>query len=170
MPPQQIKGLLVNGETRNTKIVAALIAAMTCGALILLGLEQLQPRSPVWSPDTLLMAERGERVEDVVIEYLPAGKTHDPAEFDCTIHPDGRCEWRPRGPHVRLAVVGSPGGRLERAQQKVLLAVLGSMSQSRGLNLKHVRLHPDCDPQRQAGLPPAARELHAWLTGKRFGR
>jgi len=170
MPLQQIKGLLVNGDTRNTKVVAVLIAAMTFGALVLLSLERLQPRPPVWSPDTLLMAERGERVKDVLIEYVPAGASHDLARFDCVVHPDGRSEWRPRGPDIRLAVVGSASERLQQSQQRSLLAVLGSMSQSRGLDLAHIRLHADSDPRRCPELSSGARELSTWLARKGFVR
>jgi hypothetical protein len=166
MPLQQIKGLLVTGDTRNTKVVAVLIAAMTFGALVLLSLERLQPRPPIWSPDTLLMAERGEPVRNVLIEYVPAGASQDLSGFDCVVHPDGRSEWRPRGPDIRLAVVGSASERLQQSQQKSLLAVLGSMSQSRGLDLDHVRLHADSDPRRCPGLSPGARQLSAWLVGK----
>ena len=166
MLPQQLKGLLVDRDTRNTKVVAALIGAMTFGALVLLSLERLQPRPPMWSANTLLMAERGERVKDVLIESVPAGASRDLAQCDCVVYPDGRCEWRPRGPHIRLAVVGSASERLQQSQQKNLLEVLGSMSQSRGLDLAHVRLHADSDPWRFPELSSGARELSTWLAGK----
>ncbi len=170
MPIQPVKGLPVSGEARNTKVVIVLMAAMTFGALILLSLEALQPRVPVWSADTLLMAERGEPVESVLIEFVPPDAAGSLADFDCVVYPDGHCDWRPYGRHIRLAVAGAGGRRLAEAQARSVLAALGMMNQARGLDLARVRFGSDFAVFDRASVPAEARDLMALLARKGIAR
>lgn len=153
----------MTGETRNTRVVAILIVSMTVGAACLLWLE-MPTRG--WSPTTFLMAERGRPVEDVLIEYVGPEQPFNPADYDCAVYSDGRCDWRPRQPHIRLAVVGSGGERLGQAQAGSLLAALGSMSRLRGLDLSRVRLHADSDARVDSDASPQARDLRDLLVRK----
>jgi hypothetical protein len=153
----------VSADARNTKVVAVLIAVLTIGAQLLLLLE---PAAPGWSRASLLMAERATPIQDVVIEYAPADRRLDPRQFDCLIAPDGRCDWRPRGPHVRLVVIGSAGEQLPEPQARKLLSVLGSLHETRGLDLRRVRLDAGSDPRKHASLPAQAQRLFALLAGR----
>lgn len=150
-------------DARHARVVAALIASMTFGAALLLWLE---PERQRWPDDRLLMAERGGRVESVVIEVVPASPELNPAEFDCVILPDGACDWRPRGPHVRLAVIDDGREALPREQAGTLMAALGAMSQTRGLNLVHVGLLPAADGGGSADSPGLASDLRRLLVRK----
>jgi hypothetical protein len=142
--------------------VAALIASMTLGGGVLLWLEA--PR-PGWSRGSMLAAERGEPIADLTLELL-AAEAAALADYDCVLLPDGECRWAPRGPHVRAAVVSSGGERLPDAQVRKLLELLGSLSQTSGLDLKQVRLDANSDPRVVGDLGPEADDLLGLLLRK----
>ena len=157
------EGELMDGDTRNTKVVVWLILAMTAGAAILLWLEP-GPNRPTTAPP--LTAIDGMPVEDVVVRFADAGSA-DVRNADCVILPDGRWDWRPNGPHVSLVVVGSDDpGELADPQKRLLLSVLGGMTQGRGGDVVRVRLHPDSDTRARPELPRQARELREFLVWK----
>jgi hypothetical protein len=151
------------GDKRNTVMVASLIGSMTLGAGLLLWLE---PATPGWSPGTLLMAESVRAIEDVRVEYAPPGAVIEPGKHDGLVQADGACEWRPRGPRIRLAVVGSESERLPQAQAKTLLAIFGSMEQRHGLELERVWLDPASDARLHPELPAQAHDLCRLLVRK----
>jgi hypothetical protein len=157
----QRKGLPVNSDKRNAKTVACLIGSMTIGAALLLWFE---PATPGWSSNTLLMAESARPIEEVRVEFTAPDA--DAAAYDCRVLPNGQCEWRPRSPRIRLAIVGSDSPQLPRAQAETLLAVFGSLTQRHGLNLHRVWLHPASDARLHPELPAQARELCDLLTRK----
>lgn len=161
----QAKGLCVVADTRNTKVVAYLIGAMTLGAVILLWSE---PPTPGWSAEALLMAESVRGISEVQIDYVAADDRLPAEEYDCLILPDGACQWQPRGPRIRLGVVGSAGSRLPSAQARTLLTAFGAMTQRHGLDLRHVWLHPASDARLHPELPPAAHDLVRLLVRKRI--
>lgn len=153
----------MDGDTRNTKVVVWLILAMTAGAATLLWLEPGPDRSVAAAP---LTAVDGMPIEDVVVRYADPG-TAEVRAADCVLLPDGRWDWRPSGPHVRLVVVGSDSsGELAAAQKRLLLSVLGGMTQARGGEAVRVRLHPESDTRTRPGLPRQARELCEFLMWK----
>jgi hypothetical protein len=159
----QSKGLPVAADKRNALIVACLIGSMTLGAAVLLGLE---PPTPGWSSGTLLLAESGYAVEEVQIEYGGPDAPVDPTAYDCAVLPSGECAWRPSGPRIRLAVIGSEAPRLPQAQAKALLAAFGSMTQRHGLDLDSVWLHPASDARLHPELPAQAHDLCDLLVRK----
>jgi hypothetical protein len=136
---------------------------MTLGAAALLWLE---PPTPGWSPATLLLAESVRAVEAVQIEYAAPNAGVDPATYDCTVLPSGECAWRPSGPQIRLAVIGSEAQRLSEAQAETLLAVFGAMTQRHGLDLNRVWLHPASDARLHPELPAQAHDLCDLLVRK----
>ena len=153
----------MTADTRNTKIVAALVASMTVGAAALLWLE---PPTPGWASATLLMAESGRAIEEVRIDFAASGTLGDPSGYDCAVYPSGECDWRPRGARIRLLVAGSGPQGLPSAQAEKLLAVFGSMTQRHGLNLERVWLHPASDARLHPELPVAAHDLCDLLVRK----
>lgn len=163
MHQTQRKGLFVTSDTRNTRIVAFLIASMTLGAAFLLWLE---PATPGWSSGALLMAESARAVEDVRIDYAEDLDAIDPRAFDCVIYPDGRCDWNPRDARIRLLVLASEPQGMTPAQAEKLLAVFGSMTQRHGLDLRRVWLHPASDARLHPELPAAAHDLCDLLVRK----
>ncbi|MBU0640512.1 MAG: hypothetical protein KKB50_16740 [Planctomycetes bacterium] len=165
MPKQAAKGLVMAADTRNAKVVIALTVSMTVGAALLLWLE---PTTRGWSPTTLLMAERGTRVHEVAIDYVPPTAPLPAEMYDCIVYDDGDWDWKPRGSSIRLAVAGSTSQHLSEAQANTLLAVLGSMKQLRGLDLNRVRLLPESDARRRPELPPEAHDLCELLARKRI--
>jgi len=157
------KGLQVSADKRNAKTVALLIGSMTFGAVVLL---ELEPPTRGWSAGTLLMAESVTAVDDVRIEYVDAASAVDGGGYDCLVSPDGACEWRPNGPRIRLAVVGSAGQGLPEAQGRTLLAVFGALTQRYGLELERVWLDPASDARLHPELPAPAHRLVELLTRK----
>ncbi len=127
----------MTADRRNAFVVAALIVSMTIGAGVLLLLE---PGVPRWPGNTLLAAEQPLRVEEVEIAYarspeevplLDGGSGSD--DTILPIYPDGtRGPWEPRGPRVRLVVVGAVDGTVGEAQKKTLLFAVHSLSGSEG--------------------------------------
>ncbi len=142
----------MSADKRNTSVVIALVVSMTLGLLMLLWLEEhLVPTKRDWSGGTLLMAERGLRVEDVRIVYAPTWSDVtalgvDPQGDDsvCLIDPAGRPQWEPRGPRVQVVVIGADEAptaeRLADAQKQTLQGVLGTLSEASGRGLVPVRL------------------------------
>lgn len=151
------------GEKRNTHVIACVIAAMTLGAALLLWME---PESPGWSKTTLLMAESVPAVEEVRIEYLEPLTREHLETFDCLVLPDGQCDWRPRQGAIRLGVVGINAQPLSEKQKYTLLAVVGSLSQRHGLDIKRVWLDPSSDARLHPELPDGARGLAELLVRK----
>ncbi len=160
--------------TRNTSVVVALITSMTLGAVGLRGLElRLVPGKPSFKGSTLLMAERGMRVEEVEVQYVSswdevAGLGIDPEGGDsvCLIDADGRAQWAQRGPRVQLVVIGAAGDTLRDAQKRGLLGALGTLNHASGRDLLPVRLSAGSDEQITPGLPPQAKDLRALLERK----
>jgi hypothetical protein len=153
----------VASDVRNTKTVVFLIASMTIGAAVLLWLE---PPTPGWSPATLLMAESARAVDEVQIEYAMADAAIGSVDYDCVVLPSGDCVWRPQGPRVRLAVIGSEASELSQAQAQTLLAVFGTLTQRHGLQLERVWLHPASDARLHPELPAQAHDLCDLLVRK----
>lgn len=149
-------------ESRNLKVVAVLIAAMTVGGGVLLFLEA--PRVG-WSTQTLLMAEQVDPLASLAIELVPPD-TAELAAYDCVLTPAGECRWQRSGDDVRLALVSSGGERLADEQARKLLELLGSLSQSGMLDLRAVRLDPSSDPRIGGALSPEAADLLALLQRK----
>ena len=157
-------------DRRNTFVVTALVVSMTAGAQALLWLE---PGTPHWKGETLLMAERGMRVERVEVGYAAAsadaaalGWFSDDNDSILLIHPDGEVAWEPRGPRVRLVVIGSDANRLGKEQQETLLWALGNMSRASGLELVPVQLAANSDTRQNPDLPPQAADLRELLVRK----
>ena len=136
---------------------------MTFGAATLLWLE---PVTHGWSSGALLMAESVPRVEEVRIEYADDGAAGHTVGYDCLVLPDGKCEWRPNGPRIRLALVGSEDAPMPEAQCRTLLAVFGVMTQRHGLDLEQVWLDPASDARLHPELPAAAHRLVELLVRK----
>lgn len=126
----------------------------------------LEPPTHGWSSGTLLMAESVPGVEEVRIEYVADEATGRAGGYDCLVLPDGTCEWRPDGPLVRLASVGSLGASMPDTQCRTLLAVFGVMTQRHGLDLERVWLDPASDARLHPELPAAAHRLVALLVRK----
>lgn len=156
-------------NTRNSKVVALLVGSMTFGAALLLWLE---PQRPTWRESTPLLAQRGVTIQEVTIDYVREGDAVVRDNYDCVVDPDGACDWAPRGPAVRLLVVGSAGKVLPEKQAKSLLAVLANMSQAHQLDVRpnagRVRLAATADAERDATLPAQARHLRQLLERKQI--
>jgi hypothetical protein len=161
----------MKADRRNTSVVLVLIASMTLGVITLLFLEgRLVPRKQDWRGNTLLMAERGLRFEQVEVacaaswDDLSALGIGDGNDSICLIDADGTPQWEPRGPYVRLVVIGAAatGGLLDE-QKATLLGVLGSISQASGREVVPVRLAATMEP---LGAAPQARDLREFLKRK----
>lgn len=150
-------------QQRNARIITALIGAMiiAAGALRL-----LEPPQPAWASAPADVDHLHSNIEAVEIEYVAAGTPVDLSRFDCLIYADGAHEWRPRSTRVRVGVVGGASGALSPLQSKKLLAVLGSMWQSHGLDLARVELDPNSDPRQRPDVPAPARDLYSMLVRK----
>lgn len=153
----------VNPDSRNTRVVAFLIASMTLGAGVLLWLE---PPTRGWAKSSLLMAENGQPIEHVVIEYQPPGEPVVASDYDCLVFPDGECEWRATSARLRLLVVGADADTLAPKQARALLMVLGNLSQGRRDVAAFVQLDPDSDARLIADLSPQAHALTDLLVRK----
>lgn len=152
------------GDSRNTKVVAALVAAMTVGATGLLALE-----GGIWRPADrpvalTALADSRQGIREVLIFLASADVADQPALFDCLVYPDGRCTWRPRSALVRMAVVASEGESVTDSQKEALLAVLGRLSQAHNLTSRQIRLDSGSDDRITPGLPVSAGELRRLLT------
>lgn len=152
----------MNTNNRNTRIVIALVAAMTAGAALLLWLERPVARLPAAS----LIAAAGEQFDELLISLAPAEHIEQLAEADCAILSDGRFTWNPRGGRLRLAVAAKADARLDDAQVLSLLGILGQLTTSRGLPIERIALDPESDPRLKPDLPPAALDLRALLEMK----
>jgi hypothetical protein len=159
--PEWSEGRLVNTNTRNARVVACLILAMTAGARVLLWLEP----TPTVSGQFRLTAEGGPPVEEVTIEYAQPGELPFP-EAACLIWPDGRREGDQLGPRVRLVVVGSDGP-LPDEQKQSLLTALGSLAW-RGGGLTATTPSIQLDSGFDSRVTAQARELCEMLVAKRF--
>lgn len=148
---------------RDWKIIAALVGAMTFGAGILLVLE---PERPQWSSASLLMAEGGEQVREMRIDYASGLADCVVSDFDGLILPDGTCHWRPESDHLRVCVVGDGDARLSEQQAQKLLALFGSLKARRDFSVRCVWLHPSSDARLHPELPPAAYDLCDLLVRK----
>lgn len=155
-------------DARNTRVVIFLVVAMTAGAAMLRLLET--PTRAFANRDARLTAERGPRIDSVVIEYAAPGAAFDAADYDCVVPVHGRPIWTPKSTHVRLLVEGSAADTLPHEQCLALLGVLGSLHQQYGLNLSRVNLDPSCDPRVAAGLAAQARDLFDLLVRKSIVR
>ncbi len=156
---------------RNTSVVAALIVSMSVGAFFLRGLEKrLVPGKPHFKGSTLLMAERGLRVAEVEVNYVPPGQGPevlglDPENGDsiCVITADGPPDWVQGGPLVRVVVLGTDDESAWSARRRVLLGTLGTLNQASGQDLVPVRLATGSDVHITPDLPAQAGDLRALL-------
>ena len=162
MPLRWSEGVLMDANTRNTKVIAALIASMSVGAVVLLALET----KPNLSPAPLLMAEEGQRVDGLRIEVLPADQAYRADAFDGCIELDGRCRWRPSGPNLRIAVLGRTAQALSEAQAGTLMKLLGSLVEYGQLDLNHVAFVPPSDPADKRTLAVLATDVRTLLRKK----
>lgn len=158
-------------STRNSKVIALLVGAMTFGAALLLWLE---PRGPRFGQNAPLVAQRGTTIDDVMIEFVPEGDAVALSEYDCVVFPDGSCQWDPRSRNVRLLVVGSSGKRLPDKQVKSLLGALANMSRVHELDVNpsagRVQLASGSDADITTNLPAQARHLRELLVLKQIIR
>lgn len=166
----------MTADKRNAAVVIALILSMTLGARLLLWMEPSPP--PQWQADPSLMAQRGGAVREVEITYADSGDgfeglIRDLATTDdsiCVIDALGGTEWEPRGPRVRLLVLGSNAPRLGEAQKRTLLAALGTFSHEAGDDSVRFRLSTSSDPQQTPGLSAQATDLRELLVRKQIIR
>jgi hypothetical protein len=151
----------VTDHKRNARVVVCLIGSSILGAAALLLLE---PPRVQWAA-----AGRGdpnEHIRAVEIDLIAPGEARARPGFNCVVYEDGAHDWRASAGDVRLGIVSGGRGALAPAQVRTLLALLGGMSQSRGLDLARVQLAPRSDPRCDDEAPPAARELCALLIRK----
>lgn len=159
----------MSSDPRNTRVVAALIAAMTLGAFLLLGLERFAPRTPGFGGELLLTARSGQSLDGVLIDFGYEGYVPSAAGYDCVILPTGAHAWteREHRGELRILLLGYEAeDRLQDAQALKLLAVLGSLEQQFATDNLPVRLHPEIDPTRVSALPNQVYELHGLLVRK----
>jgi hypothetical protein len=162
-PQKRNKDGSMSADTRNTRVVIFLVVAMTGGVVIL---RWLEPGLPGYPPDTMLMAERGGAVEELAIEYVPAGAPFNREDYDYIVE-GGVCEqWQQSGPRVRMLVVGCRDRELEQQQCRKLLQVVGKMNQSYGLDLSRITLDLGSDPQQNPRAADGARRLRDLLVSK----
>ncbi len=134
---------------RNTKVVAALVASVTLGAGVLLGLES----APLGGGRTMI-AERP--FDSIEIQFV-SGEPSD--DFDCVVGPDGAVDWRRRDADLSIGVCDSGDERLTTAQRAELAKLL---QHGRSRNTI-VTLAESSDARRHPRLAPAAHDLYAWL-------
>lgn len=162
----------MQAETRNTKVAAALIAAMTCGAIILLWLEPNVVSATRRSGGVSALALAGSTpISDILVEYGRMGDVEAGGRC-CLILPDGACDAQPAGGNaLRLIVVGSDTPQqttLTDAQKRSLLALLGSINYGNGGVRTTVALDETSDARLSPDLPPQARDLCNLLVRKGF--
>jgi hypothetical protein len=152
-----------------------LIAAMTVGAAVLLGLESwFFPKTPQWSDNVALTAERGVRIDEVEVAFAASETAVDVGSDSddslCEIDLGGAARWEPRGPRVRLFVIGAQGDTLSDAQKRTLLDALGSLSQAGAQTpgAVPVRLAADCGIRLPPEVPEPAKDLCNFLIRKGF--
>ena len=158
----------MTADKRNASVVIALILSMTVGAQVLLWLE---PATPRWAGDTLLMAERGTAVqvevfyagpEDDVVALKDAAA--DAGDSLCVIDPSGVVErWEPRGSRVQLVVIGSEADTLSKRQKETLLAALGTLCQDGDSDRVRVQLAAEANALESPAVPPQAADLRNLL-------
>lgn len=134
---------------RNTKVVAALVASVTLGAGLLLGLES----APLGAGRTMI----AERPFDSIEFRFVSGEPSD--EFDCVVSADGAVEWRRRDADLLVGVCDSGSDRLSSAQRTELARL---MQHGRSRNTT-ISLAEASDARRHPRLAPAAHDLYAWL-------
>jgi hypothetical protein len=154
---------------RNTRVVIALVFAMTVGA----GALFLMDGTFAWSgasPLTAVAAARPKTIESIEIEYIWPSAKVDHSRFDYVIYPIGSSEHLYVSPtvrnSVRVAVVGSGSARLDESQQANLLNVLGTLRRSRGFSLGKVTLAAGSDPRQVDALPGDAKHMWSILVGR----
>lgn len=151
----------MNSDTRNARVLALLIGAMTIGAATLLGIE---PRSVrVVTPP--LTAELEGAIEHIELTYVSPRSSVRAEDFNCLVFPDRRPDWRPDGPDLRVAVIGGDADRLPLEQQRQLLVILSGLNGA-GVDVQRVEIDPNSDPRRHPNLPHAAHELVTLLERK----
>ena len=162
-------------ERRNASVVGGLIAAMTVGAALLLCFESwLFPKAPQWPDNIALTAERELQIDEVEVSFAASeaalAASLDSDDSLCEIDLGGVARWEPRGPRVRLAVIGADGDTLNDAQKRKLLDVLGSFSQVGGGSRAAVPVHvaPECDNRLGRDVPKPADDLCKFLLRKGF--
>jgi hypothetical protein len=155
----------MNRDKRNVWVVVFLVLSMTLGAGVLFLLEGAAWRHPV----TLAATTQQAAVERVEIRYVSPGERVDASEYDCRIEPGGAVSRVAPGPGVyRIHVVGSGTRHLQQGQS--LLATLGWLQQSHGVDLRRVELESRSDVRRRPDLPADAADLLRLLEARGFVR
>ncbi len=157
----------MNPDNRNARVIALLVGAMTVGASILLALE---PAGIRWGRAPLLQMRNVSSLDSARISFIGSALDTNLAEYDCVILPSGEPIWQPRSPNIRVAVVGSGTPRLPESQAEALLAVLGNLTQTLGLDPRQIVLDESSDPRLNANLAPAAAHLRSVLERKGIAR
>lgn len=155
----------MSSMTRNTRMIIALVVAMTVGAGLLLQLESRMPRAP-WDASSPLMARQAHAVDALIICTIGGRESllraePDLGEFDAAILPSGECYWRQAAAGtVRIALVAASGG-IATEQASTLLLVIRSLHNLRGLDLARVALEPQPTDRDAAAAHQAVRVLLA---------
>ena len=154
----------MNRDKRNVWVVVFLVLSLTLGTGVLFLLE-----GGAWRRPVTLAAVQSAAVERVEIRYVSASERVDASEYDCRIDPSGEVSRVAPGPGVyRIHVVGT--GARQLAQGQALLATLGWLQQSHGVDLRRVELESRSDIRRRPGLPADAADLLRLLEARGFVR
>lgn len=120
----------MSSESRNTRVVVALILFMSIGAVCLMFLER---RPDAASRSASLTATTSLAISTVELVYVVEGRSYDPAAFDALVFPDGRYRWTPSNSHVRVGVIGLGAPKLPD-EQRIRVEKLLTWLRSRGLD------------------------------------
>lgn len=115
---------------------------------------------------TALAAESAAGVREIEIGFVRDAPRATLDGFDCLLAPDGQAHGSIAGPRIRIGLLASGGERLEEAQARTLLAMLGNLSRTHAIGPDRVRLLPDSDPRRAPALPGEAHALKDLLLGR----
>lgn len=103
----------MSSESRNARVVIALILVMSAGALCLRFLERGLHAN---GRGALLAATSAVPIASVEIRYESEARGYDDAAYDGLIFPDGTYRWATGKSEVRVAVVGRGAARMPEVQ------------------------------------------------------
>ncbi len=130
----------MHSDTRNTKVIASLVAAMTVGAAMLMWLEAPSPALATAQP---LTARVGPAVTSLTIEFAPAGAwAGSPEAYDCIVAPDAAPYYdvrQDRGGSAWMLVIGESGDQLSDQHALQVLKMLGLLHQQHQLAWRDIR-------------------------------
>jgi hypothetical protein len=150
----RLKGLTVTTDTRNSRVVALLIGALTLGAALLLVLERAVARTRGGNAP-MLMAQGPAAISSLTL-YVFAG---DDGAADAVISADGRTLLRRLSAEMRVAVEAGDG--FADPQKLALIGLIQALSRDNGLDLQAVGLINDSSDS-------TTIELAKWLELKGF--